>query len=153
MYKCLDCGHIFEQGEQVNWKEDRGEFWGSSCGEKISGCPICKGDYEETKRCEICGSEHLADDLISGVCEDCFEKHSQDVNVCYQSSKEEKETVQLNLFLTRMYDAETIEEILLEHLIETKSYLESHKANMQEFVDEDKEWFAEKIVEVLKDEK
>lgn len=45
MYKCLDCGEIFE--EPTSWYEDRGEFWGAPCSEKIWGCPLCHGSYEE----------------------------------------------------------------------------------------------------------
>jgi hypothetical protein len=48
IYKCVDCGHIFEEGEQAVWYEDRGEFWGVPCSERMTGCPICNGDYEET---------------------------------------------------------------------------------------------------------
>jgi predicted nucleic acid-binding Zn-ribbon protein len=47
MYKCADCGHIFEEGEQAIWYEDRGEFWGVPCRERMTGCPVCHGAYEE----------------------------------------------------------------------------------------------------------
>lgn len=45
MYKCLDCGAIFDKPAQ--WEEDRGEFWGVPCTETCYGCPVCDGDYEE----------------------------------------------------------------------------------------------------------
>lgn len=47
MYQCADCGHIFEEGEQAVWYEDRGEFWGVPCRERMTGCPVCHGAYEE----------------------------------------------------------------------------------------------------------
>lgn len=69
MYKCCDCGHLFEDGEQAVWNEDRGEFWGSPCTESVSGCPVCKGDYVEVEPCQICGGyEHEEYDKF---CDDC----------------------------------------------------------------------------------
>lgn len=47
MYKCFDCGRIFETPH--TWQEPRGEFWGMPCTETVSGCPYCDGDYEEVK--------------------------------------------------------------------------------------------------------
>lgn len=63
-YKCIKCGHIFEAGEQFEWTEDYGEKW--------SGCPVCHGEYEETRQCECCGSEQFEDDLFWGLCLDCI---------------------------------------------------------------------------------
>jgi len=46
MFKCNDCGLIFE--EPKRWQEDRGEFWGQPAYETMYGCPHCySGDYEE----------------------------------------------------------------------------------------------------------
>lgn len=144
MYKCLGCGNLFEEGEEKKWVEPHGE--------EIMGCPLCGYTYEETIKCEICGSEHLKEDLIEGVCKECFDKHSGDINICYKASESEKETIKINAFLAEMFDSETIEEILIEHLKEVPFYLENHKENMKNFVENDKSWFAERIVEVLKDE-
>lgn len=47
MYRCYDCGHMFEEGEQKTRREEYGEI--------IEGCPICGGAYEETEPCKICG--------------------------------------------------------------------------------------------------
>ena len=44
MYKCEECGEIFEN--PAEWVEDTGELWG--------GCPHCKGDFEEVEECD-CG--------------------------------------------------------------------------------------------------
>ena len=30
VFRCNDCGHIFDEGEEYTWQESRGEFWGSS---------------------------------------------------------------------------------------------------------------------------
>ena len=54
MLKCLDCGNLFENGEEKTWIESHGE--------KLSGCPVCCGAYEEAKACEICGSYYGMED-------------------------------------------------------------------------------------------
>lgn len=67
-YKCVECGHIFEKGEQAVWKERHG----LSCGpyQKWSGCPICKGEYKAVSRCKRC--DELVDGPYFGYCEDCI---------------------------------------------------------------------------------
>lgn len=72
MYKCCECGAIFEEGEEARWEEDRGEFWGVRCSETVSGCPECHGDYEEVFECEECGEWFFEDELTDGVCEHCY---------------------------------------------------------------------------------
>ena len=73
MFKCCDCGHLFEEGEQTRWTESRGECWGSSCNESMQGCPLCKGNYEEVKLCKECGDWHTEDELTNGLCDQCIE--------------------------------------------------------------------------------
>ena len=150
MYKCLGCGHLFEEGEQATWQESRGEFWGSTCNETLSGCPVCKGEYEKTVECSICGSEHLEDELISGVCDDCLEQYSTNIDIVFKMSKSSEETISINSFLYSIYDKETIEEILLENLKQTAKY---RQEKIKKFLDDDKTWFAERLTEVLNDEK
>ena len=50
MYKCLECGHIFEPGEEAKWTEKHGFTDGRY--EHFTGCPLCKSAYEETLRCQ-----------------------------------------------------------------------------------------------------
>ena len=40
--------------------------------EKWSGCPICKGDYEEVHQCKECGEWHTENELYDGWCEKCL---------------------------------------------------------------------------------
>ena len=72
MYKCLDCGHLFEDGEQYTWTENQGSCHGVTATERFSGCPLCKGDYLEVRQCRECGSWHFEDELYSGWCEKCL---------------------------------------------------------------------------------
>ena len=118
MYKCLECGNIFDEGEQKTYKEDCGEYWGSPCTIEFSGCPICSGSYEETKSCKICGGEFLKEELTGGICEDCIRDNiSKDINKCYELGEElEKSTIKINCFLYMVFDEKEIENILLKEL-------------------------------------
>ena len=69
MYKCVACGHLFENGEQNTYRENVGECHGSPAYQEFSVCPICGEDYEEVKPCKICGNyDHENDE---GFCEEC----------------------------------------------------------------------------------
>lgn len=76
MYCCLECGHIFSDDEVSTWRENRGEYWGESCYESVSGCPYCKGDYVRIHKCDACG-EWIEDTYIKlnsdkRICENCY---------------------------------------------------------------------------------
>lgn len=58
MFKCNDCGHLFEEGDEKIWESVIGEYGGADVYIKNSGCPVCRGDYEEITPCEKCGSYH-----------------------------------------------------------------------------------------------
>ena len=64
MFKCFECGHLFEMGEEKRYTEMHGESY--------LACPICGGSYEETKQCTRCGSHHHEDHLWNGLCLDCL---------------------------------------------------------------------------------
>lgn len=70
MYKCVECGHLFEEGEEAKWSEDRGECWGAPCYQEMSGCPACEGAYEEAYPCKMCGSYEDVTDIK--YCEECI---------------------------------------------------------------------------------
>ena len=63
MYKCYECGHIFEESNA----------WTETHGEPMSGCPNCGGAYEEaTDRCHCCDNLFLTDeDFTGGWCIEC----------------------------------------------------------------------------------
>lgn len=64
MFKCFECGHLFERGEEKRYTEAHGESY--------LACPICGGAYEETEQCTRCGSHHHEDHLWNGLCIDCL---------------------------------------------------------------------------------
>ena len=146
-YICLNCGHIFEEGEQANWEESRGEFWGHACSENMSGCPLCHGEYEESTPCEICGSEHLEEELNGGVCDECIEKYQHDIDMCFKIGSNDTDDVKLNCFLASMFDKEEIEEILFRELKEAQKY---RQIDCEKFIESDRSWFAERLAEEVK---
>lgn len=148
MYKCLQCGHIFDEGEQDTWSESRGECFGFPCSEEMSGCPLCRGDYEKTVDCKICGSEHLRDELNMGVCDECIEEYQHDIDMCFKIGAGDGEKVEINCFLASMFDREEIDKILFEKLKEKEKYIkEIVQINCEKFVENNRDWFAERLLE------
>ena len=142
-FKCLLCGHIFEEGEQARWEEHHPYGMGYAS-ESFSGCPICNGDYEETTQCEICGGEFLEDELNGGcVCDECVEEYKRDLETCYAIAEStEKQEIKINALLASVFDITEIEEILY-HQLESVG----NNNDFSEFINEDKDWFAEKLAE------
>lgn len=64
MFKCFECGHLFERGEEKRYTEMHGESY--------LACPICGGAYEETNQCSCCGGHFFEDELYNGMCEECI---------------------------------------------------------------------------------
>lgn len=57
MYKCEECGNVFEK--PVTWVEEHGEEW--------CGSPCCKEDYIEVKECD-CGEYIEVDEKFCNKC-------------------------------------------------------------------------------------
>lgn len=70
MYRCKECGHLFEDGEQAS------VLTFGADGRPVARepvCPVCGGYYDETVPCKICGRECLEDELSNeGYCMDCL---------------------------------------------------------------------------------
>lgn len=135
-YKCYDCGHIFENGEEKTWVENYGE--------NRSGCPLCGGSYGSTVRCSICKSEHLDDELEGGVCEECIGQYRYNADVCYSIGEKSKEDVFINGFLASMYSAEEIEELIWRDMLNTRKI---KAVDCKPFIEADVSWFAENLAE------
>lgn len=147
-YKCLECGHIFEEGEQARWCESRGEFWGMPCEESMIGCPLCKGNFEETTLCLACGSEHLESELNGGVCDTCIDEYRKDFNACYKLSVGDTVKIEINALLASLFDVSDIELILKEYIRD-----KWQDVDCSPFIDADICGFGEKIAEeVMKNE-
>lgn len=140
-YKCLNCGHVFEEGEQAEVYETHGgpfEF-----AEKISCCPICKSSYEKTEKCEVCGGEFLRHELYGDVCKECIYEHN-DYKICKEICKGEKESVEINPLLKYLLDPETINEILFNYIETTEDV---SKIDCKDLIESDMEWFGASVAE------
>lgn len=148
-YICLDCGNIFEDGEQVTRTERIGEYWGTPCSQSVCGCPVCGGEYEESIPCKICGSQHLEEELNDGVCDECIENYKYDIDMCYKIGSNDTENVELNCFLSAMFDKSEIEELLFEELAKSNKH---NAIDCNIFINSDRSWFAERLLEELEKE-
>ena len=140
MYKCYECGHIFEEGEQ-NYS---GDGWNEP---KTAICPVCGGAFGGANFCSRCGGQFLEDELTEGFCEDCvngaIEEYSFDhITKLYLMASDEKEEVELNSFIVSMFSPSQINELLLRELLKSDKI---KKADCSHFVKSDKNWFLEKI--------
>lgn len=142
-YKCVECGHIFESGEESVWSEDRGEFWGIPCSESVSGCPVCHGEYEEVTPCRICGKLHFEDELFGDVCENCIGLYKYDVDTCFKLGEDCREDIELNGFILSMFTKGEIEAILYREL-------KKKPTDCSEFIEADESWFGEHLIKQLK---
>lgn len=151
MLKCVECGHVFSEYELNTWEESRGEHFGIPCYEKMSGCPICEGDYEDAVECDICGENHPASELTSGVCEDCIKTYQHDVDMHFKIGANDTDSVELNCFLASVFTKEDIELILLNALKSRKGYAKKQvESDCERFIEYNREWFAERLAEEVK---
>jgi hypothetical protein len=73
MYKCGDCGALFEEPKTRVFKSDS-YFYSSPDYVEDSTCPSCGvEDFEETVHCDYCGQHFLEDELCNGACPGCEE--------------------------------------------------------------------------------
>lgn len=145
MYKCLDCGHIFEDGEEKRYTENVGECFGFPAYQEFRSCPICGGDFEETQRCEVCGKECLKEELSGGVCEDCIDERRSDFDVCYKISVGETATITINALIATLLEECDIEQILIDYI---KSRLK--QVDCSDFINSDPDWFGERLAKEVR---
>lgn len=104
MYKCLDCGAVFD--EPITTHE------GGYPEEPTAACPMCKSlDIDEAERCPICEEVFVLDEIDYGVCDECLEKAVTKENA-FGLGDEDRQEVSLNGFMAWLYSADEIEHIL-----------------------------------------
>lgn len=121
MYICVECGHLFEDGEERTSREYRGECHGFPAYETISSCPMCGGDFENAKYCDNCDEWYAECDLSNGYCFNCINSFKNDWQMCLKINDNIREPMELNSFLASVFDVSEIEQILLEKLKEKAS--------------------------------
>lgn len=95
MFKCVECGNLFEEGEQKIFFDPVGESHSSNAWEEVEGCPLCGGDYEKIEPCRICKS--YCHEAKSEYCDDCI-KSVEDKFVSFVSdlfTKEERKLINM----------------------------------------------------------
>lgn len=142
IFKCVDCGHVFQEGDEHSWKEELGECSGAIVYETMSGCPICHGDYEEATKCEICDSLQFEDEIFGGVCEKCIEEHRRDFETCYNIGAKDEHEISINGLLATLFDETEIETILYNYIKE-----KCPDIDCGDFIYNDVLWFGEKLLE------
>lgn len=92
MFKCNDCGNLFEEGEQKKFCYQLGEYGGVPCFEAEEVCPCCDGSFDEAEACLLCGTYgELSDD---GICNYCLSelrrnrKKKRNIALDYSKSEE-----------------------------------------------------------------
>lgn len=137
-YKCLECGHIFENGEAREVREDDGYVY---------VCPICGGDFEKTVKCSLCKGEFLEDELNGGVCDECIDEYRNQTKICIDISEQEgtKAKINVNYLIPFILSEEDINDILIEYIKKEKP-----NADCSAYIDEDISWFGEMLAKEVK---
>lgn len=142
MYKCADCNTVF--GEPKSYKENLG----NECVETVYCCPHCSStSYDEAIKCPKCDKWVLDDEWRFEMCDECFDNakflYRYDAQKCFDLSKDEKKSIELNAFLLSQFSAEDIEKILL---CELKWNTQTPYSDYINFIEEDEMWFAESVM-------
>lgn len=103
MFKCLECGSLFEEGEQKKVCEPMGEAWGAPAYQEYYACPCCGGAYEEVQPCKICGGYEGIDEGEE-YCNEC----KADVLKRFQNFVNSEFTEEERELLNELYDGENI---------------------------------------------
>lgn len=153
-YKCRSCGHIFESGEEfVVKEEDECACRGVALLDRV--CPFCKShEFEKTVSCSVCKAEFFEEELnYDGVCKECIDemvsKYKYDARGCYKISRSAgaKKSVKIDSFLSSVFSEDEIEKALLHELV---SALCVAPVDCSAFINADRSWFIEKLMEGVK---
>lgn len=87
MYRCDECGNLFEEGEQKIYIEKDGFDYPPY--REYEACPVCGGSFEEIKPCIVCGKHEQ--DLEEGVCERCRKEFKVRFDEALKNNFTEKE--------------------------------------------------------------
>lgn len=145
MYRCIECGHIFESGEE-GILIDSFPYGDTEVDFENECCPKCRGDFEEVKHCLKCGALKSEEELLEDICEECINSYKNDYKMCLKASRETKEEVPINAFLAYRFSPEMIESILEDYL---NSEAKIIPIDCTYFIESDRSWFASKIREDL----
>lgn len=143
MFKCLECGHIFDQPRII--EESRGECFGYEAYERIGVCPVCGGEYDEGEKCEICGEIYSQNEIHEGVCDRCIDNYRHNFDLCYKLSLGHTTPVYINELLASLFEPGEIDQILKKYIL-TKC----KNVDCSEYIDCDIDWFSQKLLKEVK---
>lgn len=103
MYRCVYCDNLFEEGEQKEINESRGEHFGFPAYEAIAGCPICGSPYEEVSPCDLCHG-YTKKKGSESICEDC----GSELFVRFKALMDEHFTMEERKALNEILDGEEL---------------------------------------------
>ena len=66
--KCTECGNV------TAFPKIKIEYGGCGYSENYLACDYCDGECEEAKKCPICENYYTEDEIIGGLCNDCFKE-------------------------------------------------------------------------------
>ena len=95
MYKCYDCGLLFETGEEKSYTEFIGECHGRKIYDTFAECPNCGGSFEEIKPCPICG-EYEGVKAGEMYCDECKKNIQRKLSDLFRDNFSEAEIQYLN---------------------------------------------------------
>lgn len=149
MYKCKDCGHVFEDYTT----ETLSEYSNGQCyQEVIAGCPECHSEnFDEAIKCAYCGEYFLPIEIDGNMCDGCLDLFEFDFEKCYKISLDEemeKATIAINPLLAAVFTEEQIEELLLKT---AKEALESSRINCSGFIKRNMYSFGKVIERISED--
>lgn len=145
-YKCRECGHIFESGEASVKNQSAGEHFGTPVSESFGYCPICGGEYEEEKPCEVCGGVGVK--LHSGVCENCidsFRSNAAEVFYLLDEDTDYEEEISVNPVILRALSPNEISAALRQAFL--KVLASGRNVDCSSIIDADIDAFAERMKE------
>lgn len=141
MYKCFDCGCVFEGNEADHWEDSHGLEWGH---EDFYGCPECGGGFEEAKECAFCGEYILPEENYGGLCIGCIEEHKYDYETALKIGNRWESDISINAFLATQFSAEEINDLLEKELRRIAE--NGHKIDCSRFINDDIEEFAQELI-------
>lgn len=143
MLICDDCKRVFEHPDGV--REKVGEYCGQPAYQTVDICPFCHSDsISEAVKCEICGEWKSEDDMGCDVCYACMDEHKYDFDYCEKLCGDETEAVQINAFYASLLTPRLIDIILRRELKQANAI---QPLDCTEFINSDRSWFADKMIE------
>ncbi len=160
-YICTRCGHVKDELPYITEKHPYGDGYAEERLPDFSCC--CGGEYESALTCKMCGEAKSEADnyFYEDICDDCLKEKAKDLDLVTKCAKlcPNKEKVEVDSFLVFMLHPETVNEILWDYFnkccnSQAFGFLlrETYAKKAEEWATSNLGWFAETLVEVMKNE-